>query len=233
LRATRFLLILFLTGVAVAAWLWHTGRVVLPDRWNPWAPLAIAAPPDAFFRLKLARASRDGAACRTLLHDAGLRFRPLADRSTGQGCGFADAVRVERTSLDLGASLDMSCRLALSFALWERHALQPAAQAHFGAPVVRLQHLGSYACRTIGGGKGGTRSRHATADAIDIAGFVFADGRRVTVARDWTHAGAPGDFLGDVFAGGCRFFDGALGPRYNAAHRDHLHFDRGDFRVCR
>ena len=33
--------------------------------------------------------------------------------------------------------------------------------------------------------------------------------------------------------GGCRFFDGVLSPDYNAAHRDHLHLDRGPWWFCR
>jgi hypothetical protein len=33
--------------------------------------------------------------------------------------------------------------------------------------------------------------------------------------------------------GACLFFDGVLSPDYNAAHRDHLHLDRGRYRYCR
>jgi hypothetical protein len=217
------------SGVALVA----GGRIDWPDRWNPWAPLAIDAPPDVFFRMKLARASRDPQACAGLLAQADVRFRPLPDRVTGPGCGFADAVRIERTGVDVGKAFDLSCRAALSLALWERHALQRSAAAHFGAPVARLQHYGSYACRNIGRSEGGRRSRHATADALDVAAFVLADGRRVVVSRDWDDDGARGRFLRDVFAGACRFFDGVLGPAYDAAHRDHFHFDRGSFRTCR
>jgi hypothetical protein len=37
----------------------------------------------------------------------------------------------------------------------------------------------------------------------------------------------------DLHQGACGFFDAVLGPDYNAAHRDHLHLDRGAYRACR
>ncbi|RYF37384.1 MAG: extensin, partial [Comamonadaceae bacterium] len=60
-----------------------------------------------------------------------------------------------------------------------------------------------------------------------------ADGRRIGVLRDWSRPGPEADFLRKVHAGACRFFDGVLGPEYNAAHRDHLHLDGGAWRACR
>ena len=56
--------------------------------------------------------------------------------------------------------------------------MAPAAERHFGLPVQRIEHFGSYACRNVYGRPDATRSRHATAEAFDVAGFVLADGRR-------------------------------------------------------
>jgi hypothetical protein len=78
-----------------------------------------------------------------------------------------------------------------------------------------------------------TRSRHATAEAWDVAGFVLADGRRIRVARDWKGRSREARFLHELRDGACLYFDGVLSPDYNAAHRDHLHLDRGPFRMCR
>jgi hypothetical protein len=36
-----------------------------------------------------------------------------------------------------------------------------------------------------------------------------------------------------VHQGACGLFTGVLGPRYNQAHADHFHFDRGPFGICR
>jgi hypothetical protein len=133
----------------------------------------------------------------------------------------------------VGEPFTLSCRSALALALWDRHIVQPAARKHFGAQVKRLEHFGSYSCRNIYGRKNAPLSRHATADALDVAGFVLSNGRRIAVRRDWGSDDADGRFLRDVHAGACRVFDGVLGPDYNEAHRDHFHLERGGYKVCR
>jgi hypothetical protein len=99
--------------------------------------------------------------------------------------------------------------------------------------VTRLEHFGSYSCRNVYGRTNAPLSRHATADAVDIAGFTLASGARIRVIDDWGGADRNGVFLRAVRDGACRVFDGVLSPDYNLAHRDHFHFDRGGFRVCR
>jgi hypothetical protein len=123
--------------------------------------------------------------------------------------------------------------VALSFAIWERHALQPAAREVLGSEVAAIEHYGSYACRRVYGQETGRVSEHARANALDVAGFRLRDGRRVTVASDWADEGPKGDFLRRVRDGACGAFETVLGPEYNAAHRDHFHLDRGPYRVCR
>jgi hypothetical protein len=207
--------------------------VTVPPAWNPWAPLSVDDPPTTLTRYKLARLSGDAAACRATLATSTLRYTPLPDRSTGAGCGFDDAVRIEAIGARVDPPFALSCRSAVALALWERHVVQPAASATFGQPVARLVDLGSYACRNVYGLPDARRSQHATADALDVAGFVLADGTQVRVASDWNGTGPRARFLHEVHDGACRFFDGVLGPDYNAAHHDHLHLDRGAFRVCR
>lgn len=64
-----------------------------------------------------------------------LRREPESDRATGPGCGFENAVRLRAgRSLELASPVVLSCPAALSFAMWEQHALQPAAIARFGEP---------------------------------------------------------------------------------------------------
>ncbi|MDR0181554.1 extensin family protein [Lysobacter arvi] len=186
-RLLRWLPLLALLGLAWALW---SGRLRVPEAWNPWAPLRIDAPPNLLTRFKLDRAANDRAACRSALAQADMRLSPVDDRVTGEHCGFTNAVRIERTSVAIGADVTLSCRSALSLAMWERHVLQQAAQANLGARVVRIEHLGSYACRNLYGEQGRRRSQHATADALDVAGFVFDDGRRVRVLKDWRPAPA-------------------------------------------
>src|SRR4029434_7172145 len=91
-----------------------------------------------------------------------------------------------RTTAQVSEPFALSCRAAVSLALWERHVLQPAALDHLGSAVVELEHFGSYACRNVYNRPNATRSRHATAEALDVAGFALADGRRVRVLGGWS-----------------------------------------------
>ena len=227
----------------------YSGAIGVPERLNPWAPLNVAAPPNFLTPYKLARTRDNPALCLSALAQTGMRYQQLPDRITGPGCGFENAVRLEVAGVRLGSALSLSCPMALSFAMWERHVLQPAALARFNQPVVAITHLGSYACRNINRGEGAAPgrpaigssalSRHATADALDIAGFTLADGQRITVSEDFrkddtTAQPASKALLLDEFhAGACKYFQGVLGPDYNAVHRDHFHLETGGYSMCR
>jgi hypothetical protein len=228
----RILLVIVSFGL-IAATALYPGIVQVPERFNPWTTLNIQAKPNFLTRYKLARLSKDPALCRQVLATTAFRYQLLADRQMGSGCGFHNAVRIDRTDVDIGEPFSLSCRAAVSVALWERHVLQPAAQSSFGQRIERIEHFGSYACRNVYGRAQATRSRHATAEALDIAGFVFTDGRRLRVLKDWSADATDAAFLRTVRDGACTFFDGVLSPDYNAAHRDHFHLDRGPYRICR
>jgi hypothetical protein len=208
-------------------------RVQIPDHLNPWAPLQIGATPNFLTPYKLARASNDAGACKAALSQVPWRYTPIDDEITAPGCGYTNAVRIERMTMVVSEPFALTCRAGLSLAMWERHVLQPAAQQHFGAPVTKIEHFGSYACRTVYGRPNANMSHHATADAFDVAGFVIDGKERVRVVRDWKDDDPAGAFLRDVHAGACRYFASVLGPEYNAAHRDHFHFDRGRYQACR
>ncbi len=229
----RILLGLLALALAALAWAVQRGHLVIEDRWNPWAPLRVDDPPNPLTPLKLRRLSQDAPLCRAVLATTGFRYDALPDRVTGPGCGFENAVRIRATGVAVGAPFSLSCRAAVSLALWERHSLQPEARARLGQPVRRVEHFGSYACRNVYGRPDARRSRHATADAFDVAGFVLADGRRIRVRGGWDGESAEAQFLHAVHRGACRWFDTVLGPDYNAAHADHLHLDRGRYGVCR
>lgn len=211
----------------------RSGAIDVPPDWNPWAPLDVNAEPNFLTRYKLGRLSKSSERCRQVLATTGIEYTPVDDRITGPACGFFNAVRVEKTSSRIGKSFSLSCRAAVSLALWERHVLEPAAQKHFGQKISTLEHFGSYSCRNVYGRANATRSQHATAEALDVAGFVLEDGRRIRVLKDWAEEGDDAAFLKEIRTGACRFFDGVLSPDYNAAHRDHFHFDRGPYRACR
>ncbi|HEY8579289.1 MAG TPA: extensin family protein [Beijerinckiaceae bacterium] len=218
-------------GVALVA----AGRIEIPRRFDPFAPLVVDDEVNWLTRMKLARTARDGALCVRALQGASrLSASPIADQKTGEACGYEDAVRIERAAPGFSpAGPAMTCRLALGWAMFERHALDAAAREIMGSQIARVEHLGVYACRNIYHKAQARRSEHAGANDIDIAAFVLADGRRVDVKRDWEGEGAAARFLRSARDGACRYFNVVLGPDYNEAHRDHFHLDMGGYRACR
>lgn len=227
----RAIAALFIVAIVAVVWAFQSGHIRVPNRWNPWATLEIAEPPNNLTRYKLSRLSKSTAQCQAVLGTTGITYELIPDEVTGAACGYFNAVRIAGTSATVGEPFALTCRTAVSLALWERHVLQPAAQQYFGMPVAKIEHFGSYSCRNVYGRPNATRSRHATAEAFDVAGFVLENGERIRVVNDWD--GERGAFLQTVRDGACHFFDGVLSPDYNEAHRDHFHLDRGPYRICR
>jgi len=238
LRRVKILLALALLAFAVfLAWGYARNH---PEN-VPWTKLDLAQPVGAFTGRKLAALGGEGGQCRALLRRAGIRFTALPPRGGAQ-CGYDDAVRfTSGGALDLAyrpPDLGTSCPVAAALALWEWHFVQPAALRHFGTRVAAVEHYGSYSCRRLYGRSDGAWSEHSSANAVDVAGFRLADGRRVSVAADWRGEGAKALFLHDVRDGACRLFATTLSPDYNEAHRDHLHLDQAKrgamgWRACR
>jgi hypothetical protein len=227
--------------VAFAAFLaWGHARNHPEDL--PWTELDLAQPVGAFTGRKLAALPRDGKECRALLRRAGIRYEALPERGAESQCGYRDAVRLSRGgALALAwrpASPGTSCPVAAGLALWQWHVVQPAALRRFGVEVAAVEHFGSYSCRRIYGRANGPWSEHSSANAVDVAAFRLSDGRRISVAADWSGTGSKALFLREVRDGACRLFATTLSPDYNAAHRDHLHLDQArrgamGWRVCR
>ncbi|MGK2911862.1 MAG: extensin-like domain-containing protein [Sphingobium sp.] len=206
----------------------------------PWTPLDLAQPPGVFTGRKIANLTQNMQECRALLDRAGISYKAIGAQGSGQ-CAHADSVRLRPASGAVTyapASVAPSCPVVAALKMWEWNVVQPAAQKLFGQQVRRIDHLGSFSCRRMYGRSSGDFSEHATADAIDIAGFVLADGRRIRVVRDWKGAGKDAQFLRDVRDGACGLFSTVLSPDYNAAHSDHLHLDQAErgamgWRACR
>ena len=196
----------------------------------PWTTLDLTRPIGLFTGRKLAALRDDPAQCGQLLGEAGIAFQLLPARDGGEHCSYEDGVRLDsggaRAIALRPSSVGMSCPVAAALALWEWHVVQPAAARHFGTRVASIDHLGSYSCRRVNNSAEGRWSEHATANAIDIAAFRLADGRRISILEDWNGSPEEAAFLREVRDGACRLFATVLSPEYNEAHRDHLHFDQ-------
>ena len=232
-RFFKMLGISILLLVALAIIGVRTGKIHIPNDYNPWATLDLDATPNWLTRHKLAALSQDPDLCVAVLHTSDFQFEPLPDRVTGVACGFHNAVRIDALRTIRHEPFSLTCRAAVSLALWERHVLQPKAREYFGEAVTRIDHFGSYSCRNVYGRPQATRSRHATAEAFDVAGFRLRTGERISIVKDWNGEDRESAFLRDIRDGACSFFDAVLSPAYNHAHHDHFHLDRGPYRSCR
>jgi hypothetical protein len=179
-------------------------------------------------------------AARECLSDLGARqasFTPLPDQYFGAGCATINTVRLISLRSD-GANLGLTnlgpvtCALADRFAGWARFGVDRAAREILGSPLVRIETMGSYNCRNVAGTD--HRSAHATGAAIDVSGFLLADGHRITVLGNW-YSGTPEEriFLHTIEASACKRFGTVLGPEYNLEHRNHLHVELGGSAFCR
>ncbi|WP_205626418.1 extensin family protein [Novosphingobium fuchskuhlense] len=165
-------------------------------------------------------------------------FTPLPDQYYGAGCSAVGAVRLASLRSDSGM-LQLSnlgpvtCPLANTLSGWARFGVDRAARAILGSPLMRIETMGSYACRNVAGSS--RLSAHASANAVDVSGFVLADGRRITVLRDWDSPDPQvRAFLATIRGSACKRFGTVLSPDYNAAHHDHFHLEVGGGRpFCR
>lgn len=201
---------------------------------NPWAPLDLRDPPGWATAHKLGALRSDAPACRAVLSRSEVAYSVLDPAREG------DCARTDRTVLaDFPFAPDRpptTCAIAAGMELWLERAVRPAAEDLLGSPLARIEHLGAYSCRRLYGRGEGPWSEHATGNAIDIAGFVLADGRRISILKNWNGTDAEAEFLRRAHGEGCKVFGTVLGPDYNAAHRDHFHLDqqtRGFGSVCR
>mgnify|MGYP004531369499 CR=1 FL=1 len=207
--------------------------VVLPPSLDPTAPLDLREPPGLLTRYKLSRMAREPGLCAESFAMSGIPVQALPPQPMRDGCGIADPVRMPGPLRFSPSAPVVNCPLAAAWMIFERHGLQPAAQEAFGQRVTGVRHLGVYNCRNVYHQANARRSQHATANALDVAGFTLADGRSVGLPGDWDDPAPNGPFLRAVRDSACRVFGAVLGPDYNAAHRDHFHLDRGGWGTCR
>jgi hypothetical protein len=182
---------------------------------------------------EIARPSaRETAQCHADLRAQSVAFRVLSDKQTGAGCGLLGAVQLLEIGVPITNLTGIRCGQARAFSAWVRNGVAPAAFQLLGSELARVETFGSFACRNVAGRD--RRSGHAIANAIDVAGFVLKDGRRVTILADWRSPDpAVRDFLQTVRRSACRRFGTVLSPDYNAAHANHLHLEDDRAGLCR
>ncbi len=147
--------------------------ITTPPPPDVWTPEELAAGLRQCVQL-LAPVTADVAMEEPMKHGQCGTPAPLALRSAGG-----------KDKVEFAPAPTMNCRLAASMGEWVDKVLQPAAQEVLGSRITRILGSGSYSCRNIYNNPKLTLSEHATGNAIDVAAFVTADGRTITVKQGW------------------------------------------------
>jgi len=119
----------------------------------------------------------------------------------------------------------LACPIVSALDRWVIDSVQPAAIRWFNQPVVEIRQISAYSCRGMNGQIGARISEHAFGNALDIASFTLADGRRVSVKEGWRGLPEEQGFLRDIQAAACEQFTTVLAPGSNRFHYDHIHVD--------
>jgi hypothetical protein len=119
----------------------------------------------------------------------------------------------------------LACPIVSELDRWLADTVQPSAMRWLGQRVVEIKQISAYSCRGMNGNPHSHISEHAFGNALDIAAFTLADGRRVTVKDGWRGMPEEQGFLRDIQAGACAHFTTVLAPGSNVYHYDHIHVD--------
>jgi len=228
-RRPALIVLLAFAGLAIPI---QQSWLRIPANWAPWGHVELDQPPSWLARIQVNSLAADPAACIAALDRSQLSFRSVPLRPIRNGCGMVNVVHPLRTQIPYSSSFDATCPLMTAL-YWYEGRLQALARIHLGTSITRIDHLGAYACRNVNSAASGGRSQHATANAIDIAGFRLADGRAISVLRDWDKSTPEGKFLAAARDEACDLFNIVLSPRHNALHANHFHLDLGGFHMCR
>jgi hypothetical protein len=186
-------------------------------------PKAAPPPPQSTARPDLLDAQEERL-CHDDLHTLGVDFaphEPLADPAAG--CFVPNPVTLKSLgkTIKLAPEAILNCNMARTTARFMQEVVSPAAKADFGSELASINHASTYVCRP----RNGTLklSEHAFGNAIDIASFGLADGRRIDVKADTEEKIAA--FLDRVRKAACGPFKTVLGPGSDPDHTLHFHLD--------
>lgn len=143
---------------------------------------------------------------------------PRLGPSNGNVVGSIGPVAIQPTAT-------LACPIVSALDRWIAESVQPAASRWLGARVVEIKQISAYSCRSRNGDGTSKISEHAFGNALDIAAFVLADGRRISVKDGWRGMPEEQQFLREIQGAACDRFTTVLAPGSNAAHYDHIHVD--------
>ena len=167
--------------------------------------------------------------CQAELDRRGVAYAVAPMAASQSACTVDDPIKVSTAEIAWNQPAIVACGFALALDDFTRETVEPLAKRYFGERITLLRHYGAYSCRTT---RTGHDSLHAKGEAIDIAAFVLADGRVVSVERDWRSGGVRGRFLHALAREACGRFSVVLTPDSDRDHFNHIHLDDGRYKLC-
>lgn len=186
------------------------------------------------------------ASCAQLLKGLAIDYEPLAPIGRSGGCGAPAPVLVSQVDgVTLTPPATLTCKMAAALYAWVSDSVKPEARQRLKTEVTAIKTASSYVCRRRNNSSSGKMSEHSRANALDMAGFTFAEkGKGVAVGGgNWGQGmlaalgvSRDGSFLEAIRRDACTHFTTVLGPGSDPYHGDHFHVDvlarKGDYRIC-
>jgi hypothetical protein len=168
------------------------------------------------------RAESTSSVSRGAVRSEPLSEAPLPALGPSRGPAIPAAVA---TPVAVSPAATLACPIVSELDRWLVNSVQPAAMRWFGSPVAEIKQISAYSCRGMNGNPNAHISEHAFGNALDIAAFTLADGRKITVKNGWRGLPEEQGFLRDVQGAACDQFTTVLAPGSNVYHYDHIHVD--------
>jgi hypothetical protein len=164
-------------------------------------------------------------------------FKPKPTLTGPGACGGPDLIELDAVLLPDGARVAVSpaatlqCGMAESFAAWLRDEVVQRL-APLKSPLRAVIEEDSYECRGRNRVVSAKVSEHGKGNAIDVRGFVLADGRKFVL----TDVNEPADLRLSLQQSACGRFTTVLGPGSDGYHEQHIHLDvlerHNGYRIC-
>jgi hypothetical protein len=159
-------------------------------------------------------------------------------RLIGPGaCGGTDIVRLDAVLLAGGKRVEikpapyLQCPMAEQLALWVRDDTVPQV-ASTGAALHSVMTYDDFNCRGRNRKLTGKVSEHGKANAVDLRGLTFTDGRFAKL----TDITVSEVLRADIRKSACARFTTVLGPGSDGYHEEHIHLDfaqrHNGYRIC-
>ncbi|MBO6508099.1 MAG: extensin family protein [Roseibium sp.] len=147
-------------------------------------------------------------------------------------CGVQDPVKLTGVrgasgSIKFSMPALLSCDFAAVLVRWLHEDVLPTSDLRLPSSIASLANGPGYQCRRRNNLPDGKLSEHALGKAIDLSGFMLADGSLVSVETDWGSDTIEGRFLKSVHRSACERFTTVLGPDADDSHKSHMHVDIG------